>query len=75
MKWEYLNAIEVIVLISCAVVIQKKFGYICEECFEELVAEGLTTNISKFMNSSKDGYNGEAARAAFSVIFSQRSDG
>jgi hypothetical protein len=31
------------------------YGYICHECFDELVASGLDTGIEDFMNSKKGG--------------------
>jgi len=29
-------------------------GYICNSCFEELVKEGIATDINEFMNIEKD---------------------
>ncbi len=36
------------------------FGYICQECFDELVQSGIETRIAEFMRIPKDitqGYN------------------
>ena len=44
-------------------------GYICYDCFEELVSKGLEVNISKFMGSEKRSINLEASRARFEVEF------
>ncbi len=33
-----------------------KYGYICDECFEELVNCGVTTDISEFLLSTKGEY-------------------
>jgi hypothetical protein len=45
-------------------------GYICDECFDELVANGLTVDIEDFMNSLKmKGLNNDAVRKYFEVIF------
>ena len=30
------------------------YGYICNECFEELVDEGIAMDIERFMNTEKD---------------------
>jgi hypothetical protein len=49
----------------------KRYGNICNECFEELVQSGPTTNIVEFMNIGK-GYNQEEkeeARARYSAVF------
>ena len=32
----------------------KTHGYICNDCFDELVNSGATTNITTFMNTSKE---------------------
>lgn len=47
-------------------------GYICQECFEELVASGPETNIQKFMQFNKNSKNTAAARARFEVEFPER---
>ena len=31
--------------------VSEKHGYICDECFEELVATGIDTNIETFMGT------------------------
>ena len=45
------------------------YGYICNECFEELVLLGPETNTFGFMNSSRQAKNREAARARFEIEF------
>lgn len=47
-------------------------GYICHECFDELVKMGPETNVRKFMESEKKEspyMNEEAAIARFNVEF------
>jgi len=47
-----------------------EYGYLCWECFDELVFLGPETNISKFMDSHKKSTNREeAAKARFEVEF------
>lgn len=31
-----------------------KYGYLCDECFEELIALGVRCNIKDFMNTKKE---------------------
>lgn len=52
-----------------------EFGYICGECFDELVAKGSGADVAKFMESPKPfyGFDGDAAEARFASIF-RRSD-
>ena len=46
------------------------FGYICNECFEELVARGVNTDISKFMDEKvRKNFNKNAVQAYFNEIF------
>ena len=45
------------------------YGYICEECFEELVNSGATTNIQDFMNSEKSKENKGEAKARYNYVF------
>ena len=45
------------------------YGYICYDCFEELVGLGAETNISDFMRTVKRPHNEEAARARFGIEF------
>ena len=33
--------------------ISDEYGYICDECFDELVSMGITANIDEFMTSKK----------------------
>lgn len=45
-------------------------GYICYECFNELVSKGPEVNISLFMASKKPGsYNKEEAYARYDAAF------
>jgi len=44
-------------------------GYICGDCFEELVGLGPAVSIKKFMASEKQPHYEEAARARFNVEF------
>lgn len=46
-----------------------KYGYLCGDCFEELVRLGVKTDIKEFMQSEKSGDEEEAARAYFDKIF------
>ena len=48
-----------------------KHGYICDECFEELVNTGSGTNIEKFMESAKfvDESEVDYARTLYDFIF------
>lgn len=45
-----------------------KHGYICHECFDELV-EKCPADIEDFMNTQKSEINREAAYARFNVEF------
>lgn len=48
-------------------------GYICGECFEELVQRGPQADIGEFMRTQKPPENSEkAARARFEVEFPVR---
>jgi len=44
-------------------------GYICWECFDELVSKGPEANTEDFMNSPKRVGREEAAKARFDVEF------
>lgn len=48
-----------------------KHGYICDECFEELVALGVGANIAEFMASDvpENRDHTEDARAYFDTFF------
>jgi hypothetical protein len=48
------------------------YGYICSECFEELVSSGPETNIPRFMQTVKASNNVDAARARFEIEFPNR---
>lgn len=44
--------------------------YICNECFDELVGTGPTTDIKTFMNSEKKGYDSlREAEARYNAAF------
>lgn len=46
------------------------YGYICDDCFEELVASGPDTNVEEFMNNNEKRPNLEdEARARYEVTF------
>jgi hypothetical protein len=51
-----------------------KHGYICHECFEELVALGVKTDIDEFLDSPRKDANKDAARAYFETIFPMPRD-
>jgi hypothetical protein len=50
----------------------REYGYICSECFDELIESGSETNIANFMQSRKGHVNKEAARARFEIEFPER---
>lgn len=43
--------------------------YICNECFEELVETGATTDIESFMNSSRKRQFNTGARERYEAVF------
>lgn len=50
-------------------------GYICDECYEELVNSGPTTDIAEFMEDSRPAYNKKAqAEARYNAEFILRSE-
>ena len=49
-------------------------GYICNECFDELIILGAETNIEKFLELRKEPTNEKAALARFNVEFPLRDD-
>lgn len=49
-------------------------GYICYECFEELVATGPTTDIQTFMDTPKRQGKKEEAHARFDAVFKLREN-
>ena len=50
--------------------VSREYGYICNECFKELVFTGPETNIESFMDSKKQ--NIESAKARFGFEFKWR---
>ena len=48
-----------------------EYGYICYECFSELVETGPTTDISEFMSTEKGSKRIEEARARYAVVFEE----
>jgi hypothetical protein len=57
--------------------ISYKYGYICEECFEELVNKGVRTSVAEFMASDKRN-NGDnlpqVTRMYFEEVFPLRTN-
>jgi hypothetical protein len=49
-------------------------GYLCYECFDELVSSGPETNITNFMESVKHTINAEAAFARFNIEFPETNN-
>ena len=49
-----------------------QYGYLCYECFEELVSCGLHQDIEDFLESPKKEDNHEATYTRFNNIFSLR---
>ncbi len=48
------------------------YGYICRECFEELVQIGTSADVADFMETNPIGYDtAEASRAYFNEIFAE----
>ena len=48
----------------------ERHGYICDECFEELVNSGVQTDIAEFMMTEKDEpLDEKATREYFEKIF------
>ena len=51
-----------------------KYGYICRECFEELVQIGPSADVADFMETNPSGYDtAEASRAYFNEIFAENN--
>lgn len=46
-----------------------QYGYICDECFDELVNSGPQSDITEFMNTPKRPKNIQASRARFEIEF------
>ena len=49
-------------------------GYICNECFDELVATGPTTDIKTFMYSEKSPNQEDQAIARYNAEFKSRDE-
>jgi len=49
-----------------------QYGYLCEDCFQELVNLGVGTNIEWFMDSRPNYARQESTLAYFDCIFSER---
>jgi len=47
--------------------LSREHGYICDDCYEELIAHGPEASVEEFMASKKK--NLEAARARFDAEF------
>jgi hypothetical protein len=46
-----------------------EYGYICNECFDELVNSGPETNVKEFMATDKRSVSTRSAFARFDVEF------
>lgn len=46
-----------------------EYGYICSECFAELISSGPTTDINEFMQSERVPYRAAEALARYDVAF------
>jgi len=46
-----------------------EYGYICDDCFEELVNSGIDTDIEEFMRSEKNENNKYCAAEKYGKIF------
>lgn len=46
-----------------------KYGYICDECFDELQSRGGSANVKGFMNSDKEEVDKEGAYERYNAIF------
>lgn len=49
-----------------------RYGYICMDCFEELIRSGVKTDIEQFMRGEVKVDNLEASEAYFDKIFPDR---
>lgn len=49
--------------------LSSEHGYICNDCFEELVLLGVQTNITEFMESHKTKSQEKHSRAYFEAVF------
>ena len=45
------------------------YGYICHECYDELISSGPTTNIKKFMETPKQPNEENQSRARYEAEF------
>lgn len=50
--------------------LSRTYGYICSDCFQELVSKGSKTNIESFMDSSKPVESEEDSYEFFNEEFS-----
>lgn len=50
-----------------------EYGYICDSCFDQLVASGIGRNIKSFMESEPRPLGFEASRLYFDNIFAVKS--
>ena len=46
-----------------------EYGYICSECFDELVNSGPTTDIEQFMNGNKKHDTHAESYSRYNVVF------
>ncbi len=49
--------------------LSNEYGYICDDCFEELVATGPGTDVEMFMALKKQQNREEKARARYNITF------
>ena len=52
--------------------LSSKHGYICDECFDELIATGPRTDIDNFMKSKKNDEKEESV-ARYNAVFKNSS--
>lgn len=46
-----------------------RYGYICFDCFDELINSGAKTDIAEFMDSKKNYNDSNEARARYNAVF------
>lgn len=53
-----------------------RYGYICDDCFDELMSMGVNTNVDEFMHSEKPdlGKRNESVYDHFAYIFPDQSN-
>jgi len=54
--------------------VSNEHGYICDECFDELVRTGAETNIRAFMQSEKTNACIEEAEARYKHVFRDQDE-